>query len=125
MRRLVKCAVALVAALVAAPVAEAQRAGIGIAVGAQQTSMDPVWARDRGMSSSGPGIHLALDFEAVRFVVASLEWGALFYKDQRQFSQSVICIPNCTGGSETSSISVITTGGSRGAPDAATASGPN
>lgn len=94
--------------------AEAQRAALTIALGGQYAGMDSIVAADRGMGTSGPGFVLGMDIEFKRYFVTSVDIGALFFKDNRPFSQSVICIPNCGGGSEKSTINTTLFGVSVG-----------
>jgi hypothetical protein len=101
-------------ALVLVPRAEAQRTSFGLGFAYQQVAVDSVTAVDRGMGDSGPEIHLAMDLRFRRYVVTSLELGALFFKDLRPYSQNVICIPNCGGGSTKSTINTTMFGMSLG-----------
>lgn len=92
----------------------AQGTALIMSLGGQFSGMDSIVAADRGMGTSGPGFVLGVDVEFKRYFVTSMELGALFFKDNRPFSQSVICIPNCGGGSEKSTINTTLFGVSFG-----------
>jgi hypothetical protein len=107
-----RTAIILVATAVVgiAPSAGAQRSGFTLGFAGQMTAIDSILAADRGISRSGVGAQVVTDIEFMHYLLTSFELGTLFYGDRRPFSQSVICIPNCSGGSRTSTISTVTLG---------------
>jgi hypothetical protein len=80
-------------------------------LGGAHATMDSLWAIDRGMGARGGGFQLGLGARLLHVIVVDGEFGALFPDDKRPFSQSTVCIGDCSsnaGGSQTSSILLYT-----------------